>query len=159
MIWLRALVFVLLVQVVVIGVVPYLLANGGMGSRFDLGAWRAAGLVPLAIGVAMLAWCNYAFVARGRGTAAPYDPPRELVATGLYRWTRNPMYVSAVLVVLGAAVWTGAAVLLGYAALLALAYHLFVRLYEEPRLRRSFGASYKAYCAAVPRWLPRPPRS
>ncbi|HEX5725817.1 MAG TPA: isoprenylcysteine carboxylmethyltransferase family protein [Longimicrobiaceae bacterium] len=158
MIWLRAVLFVLVVQAVVVGLVPYLLAQDAAGPRLPEGGWRAVGLLPLILGVAALAWCNWAFVARGRGTAAPYDPPRELVATGLYRWTRNPMYVSALSIVLGIGVWTGSVAVLVYAAALAVVYALFVRFYEEPKLRRSFGASYERYRAEVPRWLPRPPR-
>ena len=95
-------------------------------------------------------WCNWAFVVRGRGTAAPYDPPRELVVQGLYRYVRNPMYISAVLIVLGIGLWTGAASLFGYSLLLALSYHLFVRYYEEPHPQRVFGQSYAEYCAGVP---------
>ena len=155
MIWLRALSFILAVQVTVLAVVPWLLAADGAGPRLEIGAARWAGLLPLALGAAALLWCNAAFVVRGRGTAAPYDPPRELVAAGLYRHVRNPMYVSAALIVLGEALLARRAVLLGYAAALAVAYHLFVRLYEEPRLRRSFGPAYASYCAEVPRWLPR----
>lgn len=65
------------------------------------------------------------------------------------------MYVSAILIVFGIGLWTGAANLFGYSLLLSLSYHLFVRYYEEPHLRRVFGQSYAEYCAAVPRWWPR----
>ena len=153
MIWFRALFFVLAVQLTVIGLVPWLLARNGPHLR--LGLWHWLGIVPLAIGTLARLWCNWAFVARGRGTAAPYDPPRALVVQGLYRHVRNPMYVSAILIVFGIGLWTGAASLFGYSLLLALSYHLFVRFYEEPHLRRVFGQSYEEYSAAVPRWWPR----
>jgi protein-S-isoprenylcysteine O-methyltransferase Ste14 len=152
-IWLRALSFVVAVQLTVIGVIPWLLA--GVGPRVPMSFWHLIGIVPLATGGLALLWCNWVFVVQGRGTAAPYDPPLALVAQGLYRYVRNPMYVSAVLIVLGTGLWTGAASLFGYALLLALSYHLFVRYYEEPRLQREFGASYADYCAGVPRWWPR----
>jgi protein-S-isoprenylcysteine O-methyltransferase Ste14 len=152
-IWLRALSFVVAVQLTVIGVIPWLLA--GVSPRIPMSFWHLAGIVPLVTGGLALLWCNWAFVVQGRGTAAPYDPPRALVAQGLYRYVRNPMYISAVLIVLGIGLWTGVASVFGYALLLALSYHLFVRYYEEPRLQREFGASYADYCAAVPRWWPR----
>src|SRR5678815_5031992 len=153
MIWFRALSFVVAVQLTVIGAIPWMLA--GVGPRLPMGLWHLPGILPLAIGGLALLWCNWAFVVRGRGTAAPYDPPRELVVQGLYRYVRNPMYVSAVLIVLGIGLWTGATSLFGYSLLLALSYDLFVRYYEEPHLRRVFGQSYEEYCAGVGRWWPR----
>jgi len=153
MIWLRALSFVVAVQFTVIGAVPWLLAR--VGPHLTLGVWHWLGLVPLVIGALALLWCNWAFVVRGRGTAAPYDPPRALVIHGLYRHVRNPMYVSAGLIIFGIALWTGAAILFGYFLLLALSYHLFVRYYEEPHLQRVFGQPYAEYCLNVPRWRPR----
>jgi protein-S-isoprenylcysteine O-methyltransferase Ste14 len=153
MIWLRALSFIIAVQLTVLAGIPWLLVD--VGPHVSLGAWHWLGIVPLAIGGLALLWCNWAFVVRGRGTAAPYDPPRALVAQGLYRHVRNPMYVSAGLIVAGLGLWTGAVILFGYALLLALSYQVFVRYYEEPHLRRVFGKSYEEYCAAVPRWWPR----
>jgi protein-S-isoprenylcysteine O-methyltransferase Ste14 len=153
MIWLRALSFIVAVQLTVLGVVPWFLAD--FGPRLPIGPWHWLGIVPLAIGALALSWCNWAFVTRGRGTAAPYDPPRALVVEGLYRYVRNPMYVSAFLIVLGIGLWTRAASLFAYSLLLTLSYNVFVRYYEEPRLRRVFGQSYLDYCAAVPRWWPR----
>ena len=72
MIWFRALSFVIAVQLTVIGAIPWLLA--GVGPRFRMGLWHLPGILPLAIGGLGLLWCNWAFVVRGRGTAAPYDP-------------------------------------------------------------------------------------
>ena len=153
MIWLRALSFIVAVQLTVLVGVPWLLLD--VGPHVSLGIWHLLGLLPLAIGSLALLWCNWEFVVRGRGTAAPYDPPRALVVQGLYRHVRNPMYVSAGLIVVGLGLWTGAASLFAYAVFLALSYNVFVRYYEEPHLRRVFGQSYDEYCAAVPRWWPR----
>jgi len=100
-------------------------------------------------------YCFVEFVRRGRGTPAPYDPPRELVVAGLYRHVRNPQYVGVLLVVVGEALLAEAAILLGCAAVLAIGYHLFVRYYEEPTLAQLFGEAYSRYREAVPRWLPR----
>ena len=156
MLWIRAVAFVLVVQVSVVGFIPWLLTRAS--PRIEIGRWHYLGLIPIGVGAAVILWCNWVFVKRGRGTAAPYEPPRVLVAQGLYNFVRNPMYIAAVLIVLGAAVWTRAVILFGYALLLAVGYELFVRYYEEPRLARSFGASYAEYCRTVPRWGVRWPR-
>jgi protein-S-isoprenylcysteine O-methyltransferase Ste14 len=91
----------------------------------------------------------------GRGTLAPIDPPRHLVRVGLYRHVRNPMYVGALLVLVGEALFFESERLGFYAAIMALVYHLFVVLYEEPRLRDLFSEEYENYRRAVPRWIPR----
>jgi protein-S-isoprenylcysteine O-methyltransferase Ste14 len=152
---LRTAVFAVLFMGTVLVYVPYLLIAGEATGRLALGAWRYLGVLPLAAGVAGVAWCLRDFSVVGRGTPAPFDPPRQLVVTGLYRYVRNPMYVSALLLLLGEAVLLEAPVLLGYAAGFAFVAHLFVVLYEEPTLRRLFGESYERYRQSVPRWLPR----
>jgi protein-S-isoprenylcysteine O-methyltransferase Ste14 len=98
---------------------------------------------------------NLLFVRQGHGTAAPYDPPQALVVRGPYRFIRNPMYLSAILIVVGLALWLGALSVLLYALALAGAYQLFVCYYEEPRLKSLFGPAYEGYVAQVPRWWPR----
>jgi protein-S-isoprenylcysteine O-methyltransferase Ste14 len=154
--WLRTAFFTLVVPGSVLLFVPAGLVATGLGPRWDPGPWRWAGLALVVPGALVILRCFGDFVRRGRGTPAPYDPPRELVVAGLYRYTRNPQYVGVLAVVCGEALLTGAAVLFGYAAVLALGYHLFVTLHEEPALRRLFGDAYVRYCAAVPRWLPLP---
>jgi len=151
----RTAVFAILFMGSVLVYVPYILASGPGTAHWTLGPWRYLGLLPLAAGVAGLAHCLRDFAVVGRGTPAPFDPPQELVATGLYRWVRNPMYLSALVLLVGEAVVLEAPVLLRYAAAFLLGTHLFVVLYEEPTLRRKFGESYDRYRATVPRWLPR----
>ncbi|GAA3165400.1 hypothetical protein GCM10020001_108100 [Nonomuraea salmonea] len=91
----------------------------------------------------------------GFGTPIPAAPPDRLVVGGLYRYVRNPMYLGLFAAVIGQAMVFGNGWLLVYAAVMAVPVVLFVRLYEEPRLRRSFGADYERYRAAVPGWWPR----
>lgn len=158
MLWLRTALFTILVPGTVLVFVPAALVISGVGPRFDLGPARYAGPVPLLLGLAVIAACFADFVRRGRGTPAPYDPPRELVVAGLYRFVRNPQYLGVLLVVAGEALLTGRAVLLAYAALLAAGYHAFVVWHEEPALGRLFGPAYARYRDAVPRWLPRRPK-
>jgi protein-S-isoprenylcysteine O-methyltransferase Ste14 len=108
-------------------------------------------------GGALALWCIVTFALAGRGTPAPFDPPRKLVVQGPYRYVRNPMYVGAVLALCGAALFYRSIPLFGYAALFLLATHLFVVVYEEPTLARLFGSEYEKYRARVGRWLPRGP--
>jgi protein-S-isoprenylcysteine O-methyltransferase Ste14 len=159
MIWLKAFLFTLFVPGTTLALVPYWILASEAGGRLPLGVLRWLGLLPLLVGVAGLALCYAAFASIGRGTPSPLDPPRTLVADGLYRFVRNPIYVSAVLVLVGEAVLWQAPALALYAALFWLASHLFVIGYEEPTLRRRFGATYEAYCTAVPRWVPQRPRT
>jgi protein-S-isoprenylcysteine O-methyltransferase Ste14 len=156
MLWLRALFFVLLLPGTIGFAVPIWL---GMHSGADPGASRWLGVALQLTGTCILLWCVRDFAARGRGTLAPVDPPKELVAVGLYRWVRNPMYVGVVTALIGHALFFGSGALWLYAAVVFTGFHLFVTLYEEPGLRARFGDSYARYRASVPRWIPRPPRA
>jgi protein-S-isoprenylcysteine O-methyltransferase Ste14 len=153
MLSLRTLLFAIWVPGTVLVLLPLALVASSLGPHFDFGPASYSGLVPLLAGLSVLVACFIDFVRQGRGTPAPYDPPRQLVITGLYRYVRNPQYVGVVLVVVGEALLSGAAVLFGYAAFLAVAHHLVVRYYEEPTLSRLFGEPYARYQEAVPRWL------
>jgi protein-S-isoprenylcysteine O-methyltransferase Ste14 len=157
MLWLRTVLFTILVPGTELVVIPLVVVLWDLGPRLELGPARYAGLVPLLVGLAIILRCFVDFVRRGRGTPALYDPPRALVVAGLYRYVRNPQYVGVVLVIVGQALLTGMVVLFGYAALMAIGYHLFVTCYEEPTLGRLFGEPYARYRQAVPRWLPRRP--
>lgn len=114
-----------------------------------------AGLVCIGFGAVLLGMCIWEFARSGRGTLAPIDPPRELVVRGLYRYVRNPMYLSVTLIVLGEFLLTGSRALLVYWAIWFLAVNLFVIGYEEPTLRERFGPAYDRYREEVGRWLPR----
>lgn len=111
------------------------------------------GCAPLAAGVVGLLWCVRDFYVRGKGTLAPWAPPRHLVVVGLYRWTRNPMYVSVGLILLGWAVTFASRGLLLYTAAVVVAFHLRVVFGEEPWLARTHGARWQEYARDVPRWL------
>ena len=112
------------------------------------------GLLAIAIGGGLLATCIWEFARSGRGTLAPVDPPRELVVRGLYRYVRNPMYLSVTVIVLGEFLLTGSRALLVYWAIWFFVVNVWVIAYEEPTLRRRFGASYERYTQEVGRWLP-----
>ncbi len=132
----------------------WILTRSGDGAT--AAGWAAVPVI--AAGAALYGWCVWNFAAVGRGTPGPWDAPRRVVVTGPYRWVRNPIYLAALLVVLGEAGLFLAPWLLVYAAAMAVTCHLFVIGYEEPTLRRRFGAAYLEYQRSVPRWLPRRPR-
>jgi protein-S-isoprenylcysteine O-methyltransferase Ste14 len=104
-------------------------------------------------GAAALLWCIVDFARRGRGTLAPVDPPQFVVRDGLYRVTRNPMYVAVLVTLVGESLLADSLPLAVWTAVVAVTVHLFVVLYEEPTLHTRFGEPYDAYRAAVPRWL------
>jgi len=123
-----------------------------------LPVWLRA-FAPELIGAgAVLAFlCVITFGLHGRGTPAPFDPPREFVASGPYRFVRNPMYIGAALTLAGAGLWLQSPGILVLAAVGLMAAHLFVISVEEPSLEKQFGESYRAYKRSVRRWIPRRP--
>jgi protein-S-isoprenylcysteine O-methyltransferase Ste14 len=154
----RAVVYAtLFIALVLIYLPSRLLAWSGIVTRSAIGVPQVAGLVITTAGAAVALWCILAFAWIGHGTPAPFDPPRRLVVRGPYRFVRNPMYIGAAVALAGAALYYRSLTLLGYDALFALATVLFVHGYEEPKLRRTFGPDYEAYCASVHRWLPHSP--
>jgi protein-S-isoprenylcysteine O-methyltransferase Ste14 len=150
----KTLIFIFIAPATVTIYLPYWLLAGRAGTP-QIGPVRYVGLLPIIVGACIELWCAWDFAVTGRGTPAPFDPPKELVARGLYAYVRNPMYLGVGLVVLGEALFFASRTLLWYAAGALVCANLFVLLYEEPTLRRKFGVAYEGYCAAVPRWLPR----
>jgi protein-S-isoprenylcysteine O-methyltransferase Ste14 len=123
--------------------------------RPEVGAVQIVAIVAGAAGGILVLWCVLTFAFAGKGTPAPFDPPRRLVVRGPYRFSRNPMYVGAALVLAGVSLFFESSALAGYTALFLIVVYLFIRLYEEPTLRGTFGEEYEAYCREVGRWLPR----
>jgi protein-S-isoprenylcysteine O-methyltransferase Ste14 len=111
------------------------------------------GLLPLATGTLLLLSCVRDFYVAGKGTLAPWAPPSRLVVVGLYRFSRNPMYIAVSLVLLGWAVGFWSVRLSIYASVVVLLFHLRVVLGEEPWLARRHGDEWERYRARVPRWL------
>jgi protein-S-isoprenylcysteine O-methyltransferase Ste14 len=131
-----------------------ILSWSGLVRPSTMAAPQIFGIVIGSAGALLALWCISTFIWIGKGTPAPFDPPRRLVIRGPYRFVRNPMYIGGVLALAGAALFFLSAPLLVYAACFLLAAHLFVVFYEEPTLRGSFGQDYEAYCHRVSRWLP-----
>ena len=132
----------LFIGLVLVYVPARLLSWSGFVRPVTIEAQQVLGMVVGAAGSAVALWCIFTFATVGRGTPAPFDPPRRLVIRGPYRFVRNPMYIGAGLALAGAALFYGSLPLLGYTVLFFLATHLFVVVYEEPALRRTFGQEY-----------------
>ena len=140
----------------VAGVLPWLISKWEFAAPLlGLEASRLIGALLIILGLIPLVDSFRRFAWEGLGTPAPVLPTQRLVVTGFYRHVRNPMYVGVIAVVLGQSILFGNAALLASAAIVWLGFHTFVTAYEEPTLKRTYGAGYEAYCQNVPRWLPR----
>lgn len=150
MFW-RALLAFLVLPGLAAFIVPPLLASAD--------PWRAGvsplGALVMLLGIVLLFWCIRDFYVSGKGTLAPWDPPKRLVVIGLFRHVRNPMYVGVITLIAGWAVLLASPVLVCYALLLAVAFHIRVLTHEEPWLESRFGDDWRQYRAHVGRWVPR----
>jgi protein-S-isoprenylcysteine O-methyltransferase Ste14 len=150
---LRSFLFLLVAPGMVAGYIPLALLRSGPQIETGIFAYLA---FPLwIIGAIIVLWSFWNFLAQGRGTPAPLDPPEELVAVGFYRYVRNPMYVGVLATIFGHFLWFEYWSLLIYAIVVFAAFHIFVTSYEEPTLKRQFGANYEEYLKKVPRWIPK----
>jgi protein-S-isoprenylcysteine O-methyltransferase Ste14 len=149
---LRSLLFLILAPGIVAGYIPLALLRDGQ--QVNMGFFSYLAFPLWLIGGTILLWSFWNFLVQGGGTPAPIDPPKVLVAEGFYRYVRNPMYVAVLAVILGHFVWFGYWTLLIYALVVFVAFHAFVIYYEEPTLKRKFGAAYEDYLRKVPRWIP-----
>lgn len=135
------------------GLIPWLIVGWPAPlSPFPL---AVAGGAVVALGLSLLLDSFTRFAVQGLGTPAPIAPPQHLVVTGAYRYVRNPMYVAVISLILGQAALFASLPLAVYGAVVWAGFHAFVLGYEEPTLRRRFPDDYRAFFAAVPRWLPR----
>jgi protein-S-isoprenylcysteine O-methyltransferase Ste14 len=137
----------------VAGYIPLALLRNG--AQLETGIFAYLAFPFWLIGAVIVLWSFWNFLIQGRGTPAPIDPPKQMVATGFYRHVRNPMYVGVLAIIIGHFLWFGYWNLLIYAAIVFVAFHAFVMYYEEPTLKRKFGAVYEDYLRKVPRWIPR----
>ena len=133
---------------------PYQLASRDK-PFFDPGVFQFLAIPLWIIGTLIIVQCSIDIIRRGRGTPAHFDPPKELVIRGLYRYVRNPIYVGALLVQASYIIWFGSGAMIVYAFLFFLAFHFLIVVIEEPILRNTFGADYEEYCRRVPRWIPK----
>jgi protein-S-isoprenylcysteine O-methyltransferase Ste14 len=149
MFW-RALIAFLALPGVVAILVPALFAGS---ARRGGAPFHAIGMIPLAVGLALLLWCVRDFYVAGRGTLAPWSPPRNLVTVGLYRYSRNPMYLAVTLMLIGWILCVPSRTLAIYTGFVMLVFQLRVVFGEEPWLERTHGDAWREYKSRVRRWL------
>ena len=156
MLLLRSVFFTFLQPGTVTVLIPFwLIRSRSAGILSSQQPLRYTGLPLIVIGAAGLLWCIWDFFSEGRGTIAPIDPPKHLVVRGLYRYVRNPMYITVVTTLIGEAILFMSLPVLVEAGVFVVLANLFVACYEEPALRRRFGESYERYSRTVGRWIPR----
>ncbi|MFA6449165.1 MAG: isoprenylcysteine carboxylmethyltransferase family protein [bacterium] len=152
--YLKTFIFTIFVPGTVAGALPWLLITSDI--KFldaKLGAFRFIGAPIWAIGLLIYILCAWEFASTGRGTPAPNDPPKALVAKGLYRFSRNPMYVGILSLIAGEAVFFESPLTALYGVIIFLLFNAFIIFYEEPTLNRMFEESYKQFCKSTPRWI------
>ncbi len=153
--FLRNLLFTILQPGLVAGLIPFLLLWVS-GKNYVPVSWTASqyfGIGFMVFGFCIMLICIMRFATEGKGTLSPADPTKKLVVKGLYKYSRNPMYVGVITLLIGEAIFWGSWILAGYAVLVFVAFQLFILLHEEPRLRRDFGKEYAEYREKVRRWV------
>lgn len=160
--FLRLIVFTVLLPGSITAVVPYLLLDD-WNQGFEIGIFKYSGLILIALGAVFYCWSALSFLIEGGGTPALWllkhlryligEEPEKLVSQGLYRKSRNPMYLGIMTLVSGEAIFLESIVLCEYAALLLVLFNLSIILIEEPHLKKKFGKEYEEYLRSVPRWF------
>lgn len=153
--YLRNILFFILQPGIVAFLVPYILAKEKFKQEIieDFDALNYIGIVLGLLGLIIVFYCIYRFIIDGRGTLSPADKTKVLVIKGLYKYSRNPMYIGVLLILLGEIFFTKSIVLFGYSIFTFLGFHLFVIFVEEPRLKKDFKSSYASYTSKVNRWF------
>jgi protein-S-isoprenylcysteine O-methyltransferase Ste14 len=152
---LRNLFFTVLHPGLVAGLIPFWIL-GRQAKSLAVQHWKFyqySGFILFITGFVIMLSCIVSFAVKGRGTLSPADPTKHLVITGLYRFSRNPMYIGVIMILIGEAVFYQSVNLWIYLLVVFVAFNIFILLHEEPRLRRDFGEDYNRYCQKVRRWI------
>ena len=153
--FIRNLFFTILQPGLVAGLIPFWITGFRIDNIFDE-VWQLhhyIGTIVFLIGFVIMLWCIISFAVKGRGTLSPVDPTKKLVISGLYRFSRNPMYVGVTLILVGEAIFFQSVELWIYSLFIFITFNIFTIVVEEPRLRKHFGEEYKTYCEKVRRWI------
>lgn len=152
---LRNLFYTIIQPGVVAGLIPFLIARKEFRELFrqPLEYYQWIAFVIILAGVLILLHCVYLFAKYGKGTLSPIDPTKRLVIRGMYRYSRNPMYLAMLTILLGETLLLKSFNLAVYMFIIAIAFYLFVVFHEEPGLQSEYGDAYKAYREQVRRWI------
>ncbi len=147
--------FLVIAPGIVAGYVPWRICRWHVAAPLlGISPFRLVGVLFIVAGIPVLLDSFARFALQGLGTPAPIFPTRHLVVSGLFRYVRNPMYVAMLALILGQGLLFGSIGVLEYSVAVWVGFYLFVLIYEEPTLRKSFGLEYQEFCANVPRWIP-----
>lgn len=153
--FIRNLIFTILQPGIVAGLIPYYIVKRNLqemdASLFSL--YHYTGLAILFIGIIIMLYCIFDFAAKGRGTLSPADKTKQLVISGLYKYSRNPMYIGVLSILLGECIFMQSTRLFIYTLFVFVGFYVFVIFYEEPRLKKDFGKEYEDYKKSVHRWI------
>ncbi len=151
----RNLLFTILQPGMVAGLIPFWLTGKSFREAFaqPFTFSHFSGIFIFTIGFILMLACIIDFAVQGRGTLSPADPTKKLVSTGLYRFSRNPMYIGVMMMLIGESIFFRLFVLAIYSLIIFTAFNIFIIYFEEPRLRKDFGDDYSKYMKAVRRWL------
>jgi protein-S-isoprenylcysteine O-methyltransferase Ste14 len=153
--FLRNLFFTILQPGLVAGLIPYwILGRKAMSVPIQPQKFHQyLGVMIFIVGLGIMLSCIVNFAIKGRGTLSPADPTKHLVVAGLYKYSRNPMYLGVIMMLIGEAVFFQSSALWIYLVVVFIGFHLFILMHEEPRLKKDFEAEYKEYCKKVRRWI------
>lgn len=152
---LRNLFFTILQPGLVAGLIPFWILGEKVKSTLSqpFQFYHYIGVMLFLIGLVIMLSCIINFAVKGRGTLSPVDPTKLLVISGLYKFSRNPMYVGVMMILIGEAIFYQSVYLWIYLILVYIAFNIFIMLHEEPRLKKDFGEEYSKYCQKVRRWV------
>ena len=153
--FLRNLFFTILQPGLVAGLIPIWILGRKTNNLF-IKPWQFyqfSGLLVFVTGFVIMLICIVSFAVKGRGTLSPADPTKKLVVSGLYKFSRNPMYIGVIMILTGEAIFFQSVSLWIYLLAVNIGFNVFILLHEEPRLQRDFGEEYKKYCQKVRRWI------
>ena len=153
--FIRNLLFTIMQPGLVAGLIPLWITGFRINDIFNE-VWQLhhyIGTIVFLIGFVIMLWCIISFAVIGRGTLSPADPTKKLVISGLYYFSRNPMYVGVLMILIGEVIFFQSHQLLIYLLIIFISFNIFVLLIEEPRLRKDFGEEYRKYCKRVRRWI------
>jgi protein-S-isoprenylcysteine O-methyltransferase Ste14 len=139
----------------VAGVIPYFILGSDRVTQLieqSMQGVQVISCIVIVVGFIVMILCILRFAMEGRGTLSPVDPTKKLVIHGLYRYSRNPMYVGVMLMLIGEALYSGRGLWI-YTTIIFASFNIFIFIHEEPRLRKVFGEEYQQYCHKVRRWL------
>lgn len=144
------------VAIVIPAVILYATRGAGFLTSLTLNVlFVIPGWPILSMGLYLASRSMSLFAIIGKGTLAPWDPPKKLVIQGVYRRVRNPMITGVLCVLLAEAMLYESLPLLIWFSVFLVANLVWIPMMEEPALQRRFGEDYENYKRNVPRWIPR----